>query len=285
MFRVFRFLLRQRKDPSPQFWVLVNLPNLTHPSLEPCWVANPPPHFPHSFPSLSPKPVDTTINNLTLSDFPGGILATPARKATPAAATAPVRCAPSRVVLRPCIHRPAALLRRAPAPLVKVDTFSSKTQDALELIDAASGAPLHTIELRIENWDDEVLLAVAHSLRAYQDVWVMFRCSLPRREFYCEHTKMRLTLRRTSSSISILGVAHLPLLPHLDTLHLHAIPPLEIFENDGGLRRTSAAGDYNLLPDSAIAPRPRRAVVPDEEDCANYLGMWNQYNAELKRAN
>ncbi|KAJ6556039.1 hypothetical protein B0H19DRAFT_1262156 [Mycena capillaripes] len=254
--------------------VLANLPSLTHLSLESCSVANPPPHFPHSFPSFSPNPVGITVNVLTLFNDEDDAWEAPHRNNhwQPPSTLHLFWLLPRlrTLTLGSLIHMPASFLQQIislslalmamlhaintlnlylphtanlpprteeppPPPqlllgvpllesftgpayiaarllpgapllrLLKVDTFLQKTQDALELIEAASGSSLHTIELRIEDSGDEVLRAVAHHLRTCEDVRVVFRFSRPSYDLLFN-----------------LGVAH------LRTLHVHAFLPLEI---------------------------------------------------------
>ncbi|KAJ7445032.1 hypothetical protein FB451DRAFT_1189262 [Mycena latifolia] len=145
-----------------------------------------------------------------------------------------------------------------------VSTVLAKPKDALELIEKASRAPLHALDLRMAEWDDEVLRAISHLLPACRDVKVSFRFAQPSHHFLFN-----------------LGVEYLPRLPHLHTLHLHALTspagnPAD-FSSVGGL-----PGQVYGRPRAPSETR-MAAVLPAEAACGEYLAVWTQYNADLRR--
>ncbi|KAJ7440458.1 hypothetical protein FB451DRAFT_1191631 [Mycena latifolia] len=145
-----------------------------------------------------------------------------------------------------------------------VSTVLAKPKDALELIEKASRAPLHALDLRMAEWDDEVLRAISHLLPACRDIKVSFRFAQPSHHFLFN-----------------LGVEYLPRLPHLHTLHLHALKspagnPAD-FSSVGGL-----PGQVYGRPRAPSETR-MAAVLPAEAACGEYLAVWTQYNADLRR--
>ncbi|KAK7006410.1 hypothetical protein R3P38DRAFT_3214463 [Favolaschia claudopus] len=148
---------------------------------------------------------------------------------------------------------------------ITITTFVKRTQDALALVEAASAAPIEDIELRVEEWDDEVLLAITHRLPLCRQIKLFFRYSQPSDDFLFN-----------------LGIQHLPSLPNLHTLHVHAAtpippPPAQTF----GLRRRPAATQTQTQPEEMAPPRIP-AVDPAEEKCEEYLAVWKQYNPALR---
>ncbi|KAJ6529628.1 hypothetical protein B0H19DRAFT_1384813 [Mycena capillaripes] len=336
------------------YQVLGHLPNLTHLDLVSCGLANPPPHFPYSFPGFSSEPA-ISVTDLSISyvesyqykppfdkerahdqdyvkqynDYcnhfePPAILhlfsllphlcaltlasytAIPISvlqqltsfslsameledavlllkmylRVTPNLLHLSVESPAERVELRREGEEPPAppqllvelpLLESYDGPAyiaarlmsgspkltsLKINAFLKKTEEAVALIEAASGAALREIELCIQEWDDEVLLAVAHRLPACEDVRVVFRFSQPSDDFLFN-----------------LGITYLPLLTHLRTLHVYAVPPL-------------AQAKYHEMEDlgHGVAPPVKtraRAVDPNTEDCAEYLAVWKRYNLAL----
>ncbi|KAJ7090085.1 hypothetical protein C8R44DRAFT_861310 [Mycena epipterygia] len=137
-----------------------------------------------------------------------------------------------------------------------VNTALAKTEDALDLIEAANVVTLRAIQLRLTEWDDEVLLAITHRLRACRIVKVVFHFSQPSDDFLFN-----------------LGIEHLPLLAELHTLHVHghAVPAVDEDERE---------------PEGWFRDRPKEmrvaAVAPEEEACGEYLAAWTRYNGELR---
>jgi hypothetical protein len=256
--------------------VLINLPNLRDLSLVSCHIANPPPHFPQSFPSFRLDPVEITATSLTISDvnaywfvpdreeedddedeedyeyendhdhyqppsilhlftlFPrvravtlGSFVQMPASflqqitsLSLPAMSSedavellnnhipptpnllhltvvaktehphAPRQGLPPPPPLRAAL--PLLESFTGPAPLaadvlrcsptlisLMLNTFLGTTQGTLAIIEAANGASLREISLRVTEWDDEVLLAIVQRLHACQDLRVVFHFSQP----------------------------------------------------------------------------------------------------------
>ncbi|KAJ7652386.1 hypothetical protein DFH06DRAFT_1206005 [Mycena polygramma] len=144
------------------------------------------------------------------------------------------------------------------APLLtslKINVFLPKTTDALELIEATNGAKLRQLELRVPDWDDELALTIVHSLRACEDLKIVWRFGQPSAEF-----------------LSNLGVKHLPLLPQLHTLHLHAVSPLPSTHCRHEHRWCSTLHDGE----------PVKAEVPTEASCEHFLAVWTQCNPPLR---
>ncbi|KAK6966585.1 hypothetical protein R3P38DRAFT_3515407 [Favolaschia claudopus] len=144
---------------------------------------------------------------------------------------------------------------------ITITTFVKRTQDALAFIEAASAAPIEDIELRVEDWDDEVLLAITHRLPLCRQIKLFFRYSQPSDDFLFN-----------------LGIQHLPSLPNLHTLHVHAVthippPPAQPF----GFGRRPAATHTQTQTEGRIP-----AVDPAEEKCEEYLAVWAQYNPALR---
>jgi hypothetical protein len=76
-----------------------------------------------------------------------------------------------------------------------------------------------------------------------------------------------------------LGIAHLPLLAQLRTLHLYAVPPVAYRELNGFWRRSHHISDERGDPPRAKATR---AVLPKQSNCAEYLAVWTRYNEALR---
>ncbi|KAJ7652393.1 hypothetical protein DFH06DRAFT_1331031 [Mycena polygramma] len=351
------------------YQVLLNLPNLTHLNLVSCRVANAPPHFPYSFPSLSADP-EVSVTHLTLShvstyhyippvdedeDHPNvpdnhyvplnGILplfihlprlnsltfnssirlpiflpqitslAIPAMHLEhaidllshrlpampniqhlrigalperPQPRTPPREDpqAPPPPMLSFGVHLPElesfvgpVNIARSLVPLapllsaLTVNVFFAKTADALAMIECAKGSQLRSIELRVSEWDDELLLAITHSLRGCEEVNVVWRFGQPSDEFLFN-----------------LGIMHLSLLPQLRTLHLHAVPPLPLAPEPSYMyrqyHRHIGLGDLDSDSEdenATRAPQPVRAEAPSEDSCMEYLAVWTRYNPALRR--
>ncbi|KAK6980761.1 hypothetical protein R3P38DRAFT_3376668 [Favolaschia claudopus] len=147
---------------------------------------------------------------------------------------------------------------------ITITTLVKKTQDALGFIEAASTSPIEDIELRVEDWDDEVLLAITHRLPSCRQVKLFFRYSQPSDDFLFNF-----------------GIQHLPSLTNLHTLHVHAVripPPLPA--QSFGRRRPTAT--HTQTQTEEMAPPRIRAVDPAEEKCEEYLAVWKQYNPALR---
>ncbi|KAK7007500.1 hypothetical protein R3P38DRAFT_3365812 [Favolaschia claudopus] len=141
---------------------------------------------------------------------------------------------------------------------ITISTVVKKTQDALALIEAVSAARIEEIELGVEDWDDEVLLGITHRLPSCRQIKLFFYYSQPSDDFLFN-----------------LGIHHLPCLPHLHTLHVHAVPilPSPLLYD---LRRR------HYLPRTEETRIP--AVDIEEEKCEEYLAVWKQYNPKLRVA-
>ncbi|KAK7034098.1 hypothetical protein R3P38DRAFT_3496330 [Favolaschia claudopus] len=131
-----------------------------------------------------------------------------------------------------------------------INRFIKKTKDALGFIEACSALPLEEIELGIEDWDDEVLLAIMHRLPS------------------CQH-----------DFLFHLGIQYLPLLAKLHTLHVYADPVLPPSQPTEHSRRYFGAGEEDREDAKQRAP----AVVPEEESCVEYLAVWKKYTPALRR--
>ncbi|KAK6988098.1 hypothetical protein R3P38DRAFT_3229649 [Favolaschia claudopus] len=144
---------------------------------------------------------------------------------------------------------------------ITITTFVKRTQDALGFIEAASTSPIEVMELGVEDWDDEVLLAITHRLPSCRQIKLFFHYSQPSDDFLFN-----------------LGIQHLPSLPNLHTLHVHAVPipppPVQTFG-----RRLLAATQTQT---EEMAPPRIPAVDPAEEKCEEYLAVWKQYNPALR---
>ncbi|KAK7000515.1 hypothetical protein R3P38DRAFT_2651168 [Favolaschia claudopus] len=175
--------------------------------------------------------------------------------------------APSLQSFTGSLYLANCLLRTAPnLSSITISTVVKKTQDALAFIETASAAPIEDIELRVEDWDDEVLLAITHRLPSCRRVKLFFYYSQPSDDFLFH-----------------LGVQHLPSLPYLHTLHVHAVPipppsPVHQFRRRlDAITRTRE----NTNDDTSTAARIR-AVDPEEESCEEYLAVWKKYNPKLR---
>ncbi|KAK6966982.1 hypothetical protein R3P38DRAFT_3509750 [Favolaschia claudopus] len=150
----------------------------------------------------------------------------------------------------------------APAEQLDPVVASLKTKDALGFIEACSALPLEEIELGIEDWDDEVLLAIMHRLPSCQHVRLFFQYSEP-----------------SDDLLFHLGIQYLPLLAKLHTLHVYADPVLPPSQPTEHSRRYFGAGEEDREDAKQRAP----AVVPEEESCVEYLAVWKKYTPALRR--
>ncbi|KAK7024813.1 hypothetical protein R3P38DRAFT_1052119 [Favolaschia claudopus] len=161
------------------------------------------------------------------------------------------------------LHIATGLLRSAPSlSSIRInDGFIKKTQEALVFIEACSALPLEEIEFGVEDWDDEVLLAILHRLPSCQHVRLFFHYSQPSDDFLFH-----------------LGIQYLPLLAKLHTLHVYAkpapppSPPAQQF-------RRYLAGEEDTEESKQRVP----AVIPEEESCVEYLAVWKKYTPALRR--
>ncbi|KAK7042826.1 hypothetical protein R3P38DRAFT_3348705 [Favolaschia claudopus] len=148
---------------------------------------------------------------------------------------------------------------------ITISNVVKKTQDVLALIEAASAAgsaaPIEHIELGFEDWDDEVLLGIIHRLPSCRQIKLFFYYSQPSDDFLFN-----------------LGIQHLPSVPHLHTLHVHAapIPPPPPMH----YRRRRHYFSLATHPETQETRIP--AVDPEEEKCEEYLAVWKKYNPALR---
>ncbi|KAJ7136334.1 hypothetical protein C8R43DRAFT_1020511 [Mycena crocata] len=176
------------------------------------------------------------------------------------------------------------ILDGAPALLaLTINTVFKKTEEALSIIERVNhAATLRAIDLKLVEWDDEVLLAVAHRLPTCRSVKVSFRFSEPTEEFLFN-----------------LGVEHLPLLDQLHTLHVlargHKAPQVtqQNDQDDSGVPSIHAPLTYAhpsayhahalRAPREADEEPPRPdAAPPPEEQCVEHLAAWTRYNKNLR---
>ncbi|KAJ7079436.1 hypothetical protein B0H15DRAFT_858734 [Mycena belliarum] len=162
-----------------------------------------------------------------------------------------------------------ALVPNAPAlAALTVNTPLAAVADALALIEGAPAATLHTLELSLDGWDDEVLLAVTQCLPACRRVALTFRFGAPTADF-----------------VFNLGVEHLPRLAHLHTLHLHPRAPDPRAERPGAPALGFGFDDDDDYDDLGIVQRQETRVAaepPAEAVCAEALAAWTRYNPALR---
>ncbi|KAJ7264280.1 hypothetical protein C8J57DRAFT_1624806 [Mycena rebaudengoi] len=143
---------------------------------------------------------------------------------------------------------------------LKITTLLSKTQDALDLIERANLSILLVIELRLTEWDEEVLVAITHRLYDCQELRLVFQFSQPTDEFL-----FNLGIEHFACSISM----QFPSPKSQKPADFDHMPMKYRFRLDA-LRDT---------------PNETRlaAVLPDEAACAEYLAVWTRYNNNLRK--
>ncbi|KAK7008292.1 hypothetical protein R3P38DRAFT_3211286 [Favolaschia claudopus] len=157
---------------------------------------------------------------------------------------------------------------------IRINTgFIKKTTDALALIEACSALPLEEIEFGVEDWDDEVLLAVMHRLPSCQHVRLFFQYSEPS-DVSCFGFHSSLTDKLFQDFLFNLGIQYLPLLAKLHTLHVYAEPA----PPPSPPRRYLAGEEYTEDPKQRVP-----AVIPEEESCVEYSAVWKKYTPALRR--
>ncbi|KAK7024802.1 hypothetical protein R3P38DRAFT_3356097 [Favolaschia claudopus] len=142
-----------------------------------------------------------------------------------------------------------------------INGFIKKTQEALVFIEACSALPLEEIEFGVEDWDDEVLLAILHRLPSCQHIRLFFHFSEPSDDFLFN-----------------LGIQYLPLLAKLHTLHVYAEPAPPPSPPAKHFRRSLAGEEYTEDSKQRVP-----AVIPEEESCVEYLAVWKRYTPALRR--
>ncbi|KAJ7136336.1 hypothetical protein C8R43DRAFT_1238991 [Mycena crocata] len=174
------------------------------------------------------------------------------------------------------------ILDGAPALLALIiNTVFKKTEEALSIIERVNdAATLREIDLKLVEWDDEVLLAITHRLPACRSVKVSFRFLEP-----------------TEAFLFNLGVEHLPLLEQLHTLHVHArghrAAKVAQRNDEDDVQAIYGLTHAHVHPSArGHALRARRevetrqprpdAVAPPEEQCVEHLAAWTRYNENLR---
>ncbi|KAJ6631890.1 hypothetical protein B0H10DRAFT_1495 [Mycena sp. CBHHK59/15] len=147
---------------------------------------------------------------------------------------------------------------------VAINTVIGKVGEALDIIEKLNPLTMRSIDLMLQEWDDEVLLAITQRLTGCDSVKVTYRYSDPADDFLFH-----------------LGIQYLPRIDELHTLQVHSVPDEKPPQNRYGYGYGHDFAEELRLAREEEAKRVI-PVPPSDESCFEYLSVWTRYNKQLR---